>query len=263
MNYISYEDIDLLKKGNSKSYKKVSNQIRQIVYSRLSYFKDIPSYIDDLISNGILIALRAYETYDSRKSKFSSYLYNKVVSSSKRQYLSLKYPFAGIKALSAGTKAKLEAFTQSPSSLLMSLSELKVDVESRSIDDIESLIKSKLTLLEEEKYLQTIIDLSKGSIKKSSIETSTLKNIKSLLKKGGIDMFINGSKTYKLIPSAQVLEGVFTAGYVIEELNSAGVMVSQYFSDLAKTKIIERLKHINGFKSNRQQLLDSLAEEAE
>ena len=73
-------------------------------------------------------------------------------------------------------------------------------------------------------------------------------------------MFASGSKIYKLIPGVQVLDEVFQVGYVVEQLNEAGILQSQFFSDLTKPKLLEYLKEVNGFKTHGAKLIEDLLE---
>ncbi len=74
-------------------------------------------------------------------------------------------------------------------------------------------------------------------------------------------MFKPKSKTYKLNPGLQIIEGDFVAGYVVEELDVYGNVLNQTFSNLSKSKLIDRLKDVNGFKTKGEQMLDQLLEE--
>lgn len=71
-------------------------------------------------------------------------------------------------------------------------------------------------------------------------------------------MFHTNSKTYKLIPSVQIVDDTFTSGYVIEILDSNGAIVTQYFTDRTKGLIIEDIKRANKFKTKADSIIDKL-----
>jgi hypothetical protein len=74
-------------------------------------------------------------------------------------------------------------------------------------------------------------------------------------------MFQLNSKTYKLIPSVQIIDDIFTTGYVVEILDQYGALQSTYFTDRNKAVIIEDIKRANGFKTKASKLIDQLLEE--
>lgn len=75
-------------------------------------------------------------------------------------------------------------------------------------------------------------------------------------------MFRNDSKIFKLIPAIEITDQ-FKAGYVVEELNSYGKVVSQRFTDMTKPKLMESIKEKEGFKTKGQQLIEDLLDRTE
>lgn len=74
-------------------------------------------------------------------------------------------------------------------------------------------------------------------------------------------MFADKAKVYKLIPGVQIINDSFEAGYIVEELSPNGTVKSQYFSNLTKPKLLDKLKDINGFKTRGEQVIEQLLEE--
>lgn len=162
MNSLCVKDINALRKGNVLAYRKIYTQLKDIIYSKLSGYDDIGIYIDDLISNAFIVLIRTYDRYDSTKAKFSTYAFNRIVSSSRKQYLSLKYPFSGIKALSGKRKVDIDNFRSSSLAYILYSQDLCIEVSSESIDDVSSYIKSLLNPSEERRLLPRIMQLVNG-----------------------------------------------------------------------------------------------------
>lgn len=122
---ISMEDILSIDRVR---YPKLESSIRSIIYSKLKHLPDIHDYIDDLVSDAFLVVLRSVKRYNSSKSKFSTYVYNRVVASSKKLYLVLKFPYGGIKALTGQTRDKVNIFLDSDRSKICSIDELDLEL---------------------------------------------------------------------------------------------------------------------------------------
>jgi hypothetical protein len=75
-------------------------------------------------------------------------------------------------------------------------------------------------------------------------------------------MFKAGSKVYKLIPAVEIIDNVFKAGHVIE-LHVDSILHTQYFTADNKSKIIEDLKKLNGFKTEAQTMISKLLADVE
>jgi len=73
-------------------------------------------------------------------------------------------------------------------------------------------------------------------------------------------MFVENSKTYKLVPGVQVVGNDFVAGYIVEELRPNGTLACQYFSSLTKPKLLDKIKEQNGFKTQGEQIIDKILE---
>jgi hypothetical protein len=108
--HILLEDITCLNKSN---FSHVEGSIRSIIKSRLSIYNDLNDYLDDLVSNAFIVLLRSAKRYNPDKSKFSTYVFNRVVSSSRKLYMALKFPYGGIKALSGKSKVLQSLFLES------------------------------------------------------------------------------------------------------------------------------------------------------
>lgn len=120
------------------NFKALDSSLRKIIISKLSHFNDIHDYLDDLVSNAFIILSTSAKIYNSSKSSFSTYCYNRIVSSSKKVYYSLKYPYSGIKALMGKTKKEQEAFLTSTLSYINSLDDLDIEIpDNIDITEIE------------------------------------------------------------------------------------------------------------------------------
>jgi len=162
VNSLCVEDMNALKKGDSIVYRRIYTQLKDIIYSKLSGYEDIGVYIDDLISNAFMVLMRTFDRYDNNKAKFSTYAFNRIVSASRKQYLALKYPFSGIKALSGKRKVDIDNFKSSALAYILYSQDLCIEVSSESIDDINSYIKSLLNPNEERRLLPRIMQLVNG-----------------------------------------------------------------------------------------------------
>jgi hypothetical protein len=117
------KDMDLNK------FKKLSNSMKKIIVSKLSHFSDLDEYLDDLVSNAFIVLLRSGKRYESSKSSFSTYAYNRVHSSSKKMYYALKYPYSGIKSLMGKKKSEQDLFLSSPMAYISSIEDLIYDLD--------------------------------------------------------------------------------------------------------------------------------------
>lgn len=179
---LSYEDIQEIEKGNYEAYHRVIRHVKDIIYSKLSGYSDIKTYIDDLTSNAMIVLMRSVKNYNTKKSKFSSYAFNRIVSSSRKCYLSLKYPYSGIKALSGKKKVDLDSFRNSALAYIMYNQDLCIEVSANSIDDIESYIGSLLNVKEERRLLPKILSLAQGKIAPSDMKRHEFLEILNILK---------------------------------------------------------------------------------
>jgi hypothetical protein len=114
---------------DSKLFNKLKLSIRKIIVSKFFYFSDLDDYLDDLVSNAFIVLLRSVKRYESTKSSFSTYVYNRIYSSSKKLYYSLKYPYGGIKSLMGRTKAEQEQFLGSSLAFIVGIDDLLYDIE--------------------------------------------------------------------------------------------------------------------------------------
>jgi hypothetical protein len=114
------------------NFKALDSSLRKIIISKLSHFNDIHDYLDDLVSNAFIVLSASAKRYNSSKSSFSTYCYSRVVSSSKKLYYSLKYPYSGIIALMGKTKKEQDAFLTSVLSNLSSIDELDIEIPDKT-----------------------------------------------------------------------------------------------------------------------------------
>lgn len=76
-------------------------------------------------------------------------------------------------------------------------------------------------------------------------------------------MFIDKSVNYKIIPGVQIVGDDFLAGYIVEKLDAAGRVISQFFSQKTKAQLIEDIKNQNGFKTKSQVLMEEMIDAME
>lgn len=76
-------------------------------------------------------------------------------------------------------------------------------------------------------------------------------------------MFTEKSITYKIVPGVQIVGDTFEAGYVIEQLDTAGRIINQRFNSKTKTTIIEDLKRAHGYKTKGQLVIEAMLGKSE
>lgn len=129
--------IDKIRNLNRINYDSMDSAIRRIIVSKLSYLNDLNLYLDDLVANSFIVLLRSVNRFDSSKSQFQTYAYNRIVAASKKLYYSLKFPYSGIKALMGRSKKDQEGFFTSNLAYLMSVDELEFEISDEfTVEDI-------------------------------------------------------------------------------------------------------------------------------
>ncbi len=181
---LQLSDIEDLRKHDLKALDKVRRIVKTIIYSRMSSFRDLHVFIDDLVSNAFIVLFRSYTNYDpTKKTEFSTYAFNRIVSSSRKTYLALKYPYGGIKALSGKSKVLQEAFQSSALAYLLSEQDLHTKVSSNSIDDVASYIRTVLTSDEERRLLPKIMSMVNSSTTNPDVSRKDYREILDILRK--------------------------------------------------------------------------------
>jgi len=187
MRRLSYEDVTSLWKGNKKILTLIKQELKAIICSRLSGYQDLNIYLDDLVSNALIILIRSYTNYNSRKSKFSTYAFNRIVSGSRKHYLSLKYPYGGMKSLASGYGKKLGEFRSSNLAFILSDYEVYTDIPDTSIGDVVTYISTLLTVQEEKEYLPQLIRLMGGKLSRNQKRNPEFVKVLNCIKERMLD----------------------------------------------------------------------------
>lgn len=120
--------VEALSNMNRFKFYKVKDMVRRIIISKLSKYMDLDEYMEDLVSNAFIVLLRSVNSYNSGKSQFSTYAYNRIVASSKKLYLSLKYPYAGIIALTGKKRELQDLFLSSSLAYISSIDDMDIEL---------------------------------------------------------------------------------------------------------------------------------------
>lgn len=157
---IEYIDIDKLSKCKI-TYNKISSELKRIMNKSLWGFRDYRQFEEDLLSEGFIELYKAYKRFDiTRGARFATYAYFRLQSRFIRFYLSLKYPYGGIKSLSGKCNNDIKDFFN----LNTSLPSISLSLE----DSLEVPCEDDLYILPEElkREIADFIESGKRSNKK-------------------------------------------------------------------------------------------------